>query len=148
MERFRDKKEKELYKIHYTSLRYIVEYLVNHYNDEVNEVNHNLSTFIANLNTRRLRPVIPSAYKGTLRTIVSLNEDGSVEAQSFASEDKDEFMVKVEQFVLGLPETTTSISRREVFDKLDVRVGRKNKLGVVQMIFNRLKPNINLTMKK
>ena len=148
MDRFKDKKEKELYKIHYTSLRYIVEYLVDHYNDEVDEVNHNLSSFIANLNTRRLRPIIPTPFKGTLGTIVSLNEDGSVEAQSFASENKDEFMVKVEQFVLGLPETTTSISRREVFDRLDVRVGRKEKLGVVQSIFNRLKPNLTLTMKK
>jgi hypothetical protein len=41
--RFRDKKSKEIYVIHYTNIKYIVDYLCRHYCDEVDDVNAKLS---------------------------------------------------------------------------------------------------------
>lgn len=56
--RFRYKKGKEIYILHYTNIRYIVEYLCNHYNDEIDEVNAKLTDFISNLHSHNLRPFI------------------------------------------------------------------------------------------
>lgn len=49
--RFRDKKSKEVYRMHYTNLKYIVEYLCERFDEDVDMVNEKLSTFIENLNT-------------------------------------------------------------------------------------------------
>ena len=50
-----------MYVLHYTKLLYILEYLVNNYNEEVDVVNANLADFISSLNTGNLEPVVPKA---------------------------------------------------------------------------------------
>ena len=59
--RFREKITKEMYVLHYTKLVYILKYLVDNYNEEVDVVNANLADFIASLDTGNLDPVVPKA---------------------------------------------------------------------------------------
>ena len=73
--RFRDKKGKEIYILHYSNMRYIVEYLCNHYNDEVDDVNAKLTDFISNLNSHHLRPFIPPPASVQYANITTLRED-------------------------------------------------------------------------
>ena len=47
-----------MYILHYSNLKYIVEYIINHYTEEVEEINRKLEEFIKNLDIRTLRPAI------------------------------------------------------------------------------------------
>ena len=53
--RFRNKKEKEMHRLHYSDIRYIVDYLCKRDGEDVEEVNSKLTQFVANLNRRALR---------------------------------------------------------------------------------------------
>jgi hypothetical protein len=61
MGRFRENPSKEIYIIHYSKIQYILQYLIEHYNDETDTVNYHLSEFISSLNINNLRPVVPKA---------------------------------------------------------------------------------------
>jgi len=143
--RFRNKKEKEMYRLHYIDLRYIVDYLCQHYSDEVDEVNSKLAQFIANLNKRKLRPVIPSALKGYLTSVTCLKEDGTVENTTIQSTSFEE-MVKI--YISNLDETIKKISKKKVFDDLKIKKGRKDKVPLLKSILAQLRPEIMLKLKE
>jgi mRNA-degrading endonuclease YafQ of YafQ-DinJ toxin-antitoxin module len=145
MGRFRNKKEKEMYRLHYSDTRYIVDYLCQHYSDEVDEVNSKLAQFISNLNKRKLRPVVPPAIKGYLTSITCLKEDGTVENTTIHSTSFEE-MVKT--YIFNLNSDTKEISKRRVFDDLKVRKDRKNKVPILKSLLAQLRPEITLKLKE
>lgn len=58
--KFRDRKQKEMYRLCYDNLVHILGYIVEHFNVEIDDVNTNLETFICNLNRYdRPTPVVP-----------------------------------------------------------------------------------------
>jgi hypothetical protein len=145
--RFRNKKEKEMYRLHYTDLRYIVEYLCNHYSEEVDEVNSKLSQFIANLNKRKLRPVVPPALKGYLTSITSLNEDGTVDNTTIQSTSLEEFEDKFKEYVSNLNPNIKEIAKKKVFDDLKIKTGRMQYVPLLKSLLGQLKPEIKLIQK-
>lgn len=145
MGRFRNKKEKEMYRLHYTDTRYIVDYLCQHYSDEVDEVNEKLSQFISNLNKRKLRPIVPPVLKGYLTLVTCLNKDGTVENTTIQSKSFEE-MVKM--YISNLNSDTKEISKKKVFDDLKVNKDRRNKFPVLKSILAQLRPEINLKLKE
>jgi hypothetical protein len=142
--RFRNKKEKEMYRLHYSDIRYIVEYLCTRDGEDVEEVNSKLVSFISNLNTRELRPVVPLPNTNYLTQVTRLKEDGTVENTTIQSENKEDFEDSLKRYILNLDSETTSISKKKVFDDLKIKKNRVEKLPVLQKLLNSLRPEIKL----
>lgn len=146
--RFRDKKSKEVYRMHYTNLKYIVEYLCERFDEDVDMVNEKLSTFIENLNTSRLRPVVPPPAQIAVAAITKLTGDGTIEQSTMASDSRDALVEKIEKYLKRLSPTRRSISRKEVFDAVSVRSGRREKTPLLEVTINKVRPDIKLTVRK
>ena len=142
--RFRNKKEKEMYRLHYSDIKYIVEYLCQRDGEDVEEVNSKLTQFISNLNTRTLRPVIPLPNMSYLTSITHLKKDGTVSNLIIQS---DTFEEAVKEYILALKPNTTWISKKKVFDDLKVKKDRNIKFPILQTILSQLRPEIKLVQK-
>jgi len=146
--RFRDKKGKEIYILHYTNMRYIVEYLCNHYNDEVDEVNAKLTEFISNLGSRHLRPVVPPPQRVAYANITTLREDGSTTNTTLQASSQEDFAKLLRDYVSKLDSNTTEITKKKVFDDLRVKKDRKDKFPLLRAILKELRPDISLKQKE
>ena len=142
--RFRNKKEKEMYRMHYTDIRYIVEYLCARDGEDVDDVNSRLASFIANLNPRVLRAIVPSPNTSYITAVTELKRDGTVAHTIVQSGSFEE---AVEAYVLALSPEVKTISKRKVFDDLNVKKDRLVKYPIVKSIVYRLRPDLKLVMK-
>ena len=144
LSRFKNKKEKEMYRLHYSDIKYIVDYLSKRDGEDVDEVNSKLTQFIANLNNRVLRPIVPPPNTSYLTSVTYLKEDGTVDNLTLQS---DSFEEAVKEYISRLNPSTTYISRKKVFDDLNVKKDRTVKFPILQAIFSQLKPDIKLVQK-
>jgi hypothetical protein len=128
-------------------MRYIIDYLCNRDGEDVEEVNGKLSTFIANLNKRVLRPVIPLPNTNYLTSITHLKEDGTVENVTTQSNSIEEFEQSLKAYISSLNSDVTSISKKKVFDDLKVKDGRTQKLPLLKQLLGILRPEIRLLNK-
>lgn len=145
LSRFRNKKEKEMYRLHYTDIKYIVDYLSKRDGQDVEEVNSKLTQWISNLNRRNLRPIVPLPNTSFLTSITHMKNDGTVDYRTIKS---DSFEEAVKKYVSGLDITTNSIYKKKVFDDLKVKKGRTNKYPILQTILSQLRPDIELLSRR
>jgi hypothetical protein len=136
-----------MYRMHYNDMKYIVEYLCKRDGEDVNEVNLRLGEFISNLNRRTLRPVVPDPDTRYISSTVQLNGDGTVTNTTIQSKTPQEFRLQLEEYIRGLDSATTMISKKKVFDDLNVKKDRVNKLPLLQQLLRQLKPQIRLVQK-
>ncbi|CCV01702.1 hypothetical protein IIV22_025R [Invertebrate iridescent virus 22] len=146
--RFRDKKSKEIYILHYSNIKYICEYLSTHYNDEIDEVNQKLTEFISNLNSYQLRPIVPPPICIRFANITTLKEDGTTTSTTLQSNSKEDFINKLTDYIHQLDECTTQISKKKVFDDLKVKKDRKDKYPVLKSLLSQLRPDVVLKLKE
>jgi hypothetical protein len=132
--RFRNKKEKEMYRLHYTDIRYIVDYLCARDGEDVDEVNSRLASFIA----------VPSPNTSYITAVTELKRDGTVAHTVVQSGSFEE---AVEAYVLALSPEVKTISKRKVFDDLNVKKDRLGKYPIVQSTVCRLRPDLKLVTK-
>jgi hypothetical protein len=142
--RFRDKKEKEMYRLHYSDVRYIVDYLCKRDGEDVEEVNSKLTQFIANLNKRNLRPIVPPPNTTYLTSVTHLQANGTVDNVTIQS---DSFEEAVKEYVKTLNPNTTVISKKKIFDDLKVRKNRTSMFPILEHILGQLRPEIMLLKK-
>jgi hypothetical protein len=146
--RFRDKKGKEIYILHYSNMRYIVEYLCNHYNDEVDDVNAKLTDFISNLNTHHLRPFIPPPASVQYANITTLREDGTATNTTLEAKSQQDFITQLKNYISKIDESTTEITKKKIFDDLKVKKDRKDKFPLLRSILGQMRPEISLKLKE
>jgi hypothetical protein len=146
--RFRDKKGKEIYILHYSNMRYIVEYLCNHYNDEVDDVNAKLNDFISNLNTHHLRPFIPPPASVQYANITTLREDGTATNTTLEAKSNQDFITQLKAYISKIDESTTEITKKKIFDDLKVKRDRKDKFPLLRSILGQMRPEISLKLKE
>ena len=142
--RFRDKKQKEMYRLHYSDMRYIVEYLCKRDGEDGEEVNTKLTQFISNLNKRNLRPVVPPPITTYLTSITHLKEDGTVDQVNIQANSLEE---SIKRYILALEPDTTNITKKKVFDDLKIRRDRKKHTPILQQLLRELRPEIELFLK-
>jgi hypothetical protein len=145
--RFRDKKSKEIYVMHYTNIKYIVDYLCRHYCDEVDEVNAKLTEFISNLNRHHLRPIVPPPSEITYASITTLAKDGRATNTTLEAGSPSDFVAVLREYISNLDESITCISKKQVFDDLRVTKDRREKTSVVKAVFEEMRPDVNLKSK-
>ena len=145
MSRFRDVATKEIYILHYTNIKHIVQYFCDHYNEELDYVNEHLTKFISDINRYNLRPIIPKKTSFNLAKITSCRADGSVATAVIETNSTRALVDKIETYVEGL--TCQEISKKQVFDDLKIRTGRKKLLPVLQSVLEKKRPDIVLNLK-
>lgn len=143
--RFRDRASKEIYVLHYNNIQYIVNYFCDHYNEELDYVNEHLTEFINNLNRYDLRPVVPTKTSFNYACITTCQEDGRVINAVIKTNSNTDLVVRINEYVQGL--TCMEISKKQVFDDLRIRTGRRELLPVLKNVFRQLRPDIILKQK-
>ena len=143
MGRFRDQKSKEMYVVHYTKLLYILEYLVNNYNEEVDIVNAHLVEFISSLDKRNLKPVVP---KEKCLKSIKIKSVGQPTIKIEANTDL-EIVQKLEDHFRKMNIDTKSVTFKSIFDKLDIKKDRLKLYPKLLEIGEKIRPDVVVKKK-
>jgi hypothetical protein len=103
---FKDRKSREMYILHYSHLTYIIKYLIDHYNDEVDEINKKLGEFIKDLNIRILRPAIVKPLN-----IAYIQQTGLPDV-TLTADSETSLNLKMENYIKSLNTDTNNKSER------------------------------------
>jgi hypothetical protein len=122
-------------------VRYIVDYLCKRDGEDVEEVNSKLTQFIANLNKRNLRPIVPPPNTTYLTSVTHLQADGTVDNVTMQS---DSFEEAVKEYIRTLDPNTTIISKKKIFDDLKIRKNRTSMFPMLEYILGQLRPEIRI----
>jgi hypothetical protein len=144
--RFRECKNKEIYVLHYSDLRRYVEWICDHYEDEIKKFNIELDMLIGNLNRHQLRPVIPPPYQGTSATITRII-DGIPTNTTIESTIEDQFKHKIKIYLDTLEPTTKEVKRTDLFSKVDINFNKIDAWRWLKEIIPQYKPNIKLNYR-
>jgi prophage antirepressor-like protein len=142
--RFRERKNKEIYVLHYSDLRRYVEWICDHYEDE--KFNIELDVLIGNLNRHQLRPVIPPPYQGTSATITRI-VDGIPTNTTIEDSIEDQFKHKIKVYLDTLNPNTKEIKRTDLFSKVDINFNKIEAWRWLKEIIPQYKPNIKLNYR-
>jgi hypothetical protein len=135
---FRDRKSKEMYILHYSHLTYIVKYLIDHYNDEVDEINKKLGEFIKDLNIRILRPAIVKPLN-----IAYIQQTGRPDV-TLTADSETSLNLKMEEYIKSLDTTTVTIKAKDVFDNIGLKTGRRSKYSTLIDVITKILPNAKM----
>jgi hypothetical protein len=138
--RFRDRKTKEMYILHYTNLKYIVEYIITHYNEETDTVNQQLEEFIKNLNRRELRPAIVQPKPLNRVQIQRVGQPDVV----ITTNTTESLVTRLETYINNLNRDVQVVNAKQVFDNLEIKTGRRSSYPVLEEILGRLLPNARM----
>ena len=141
--RFREKITKEMYVLHYTKLLYILKYLVDNYNEEVDVVNANLAEFIASLDTGNLRPVVPA--EKCLKSI-KIKPVGQPNVKIEANTDL-EIAQKLEEYFTKMDSQVTSVTFKSIFDALNIKKDRLQLYSKLLEIREKIRPDVVVKKK-
>ena len=141
--RFRERKNKEIYVLHYTDLRRYVEWICEHYEDEIEKFNEELDVLIGNLNRHNLRPIVPSPYQGTSATITRI-VDGIPTSTTIESTVEEQFKHKIRMYLDTLEPTIKEIKRVELFGQVPFNFNKVDAWKWLKEIIPKYKPEINL----
>ena len=144
--RFRERKNKEIYVLHYDDLKRYVEWITQHYEDEVEKFNQELDILISNLNRYNLRPVIPPPYQGTSAVITRII-DGIPTHTTIESSIEDQFKHKIKAYLDTLDSTTKEIKRTELFNQVPFNFNKFQAWKWLKEIIPAYKPNIKLNYR-
>jgi hypothetical protein len=89
-----------------------------------------------------LRPVVPPPNTNYLTHVTHLKEDGTVENMTIQSRNREDFEESLKRYILNLNPEISSISKKKVFDDLQIKKNRTEKLPVLQKMLNTLRPDI------
>lgn len=143
--RFRDKKHKEMYIMFYPDINYIVNYLVEHLSDEVEEVNAKLAEFIMNYPKKGAKVTMPPKWVSDVSEEDDIEE--AVEEAVVTEEEIEKLREMLTIFLRKLPITQKEITKKEVFDKLKVK-NRNDKLYVLKEVIQDVRPDMVLKSKR
>jgi prophage antirepressor-like protein len=145
--RFRDKKRKEMYVMSYPHISYIVNYLVEHLSDEVEEVNAKMNEFIENYPLKKGAEItIPQAWIFN-EVDCNLEEDAVENVIVTIEHGLENLRETLTTFLRTLPSTQKEITKKEVFDHLNVK-NRNEKLDVLKEVIKDVRPDIVLKARR
>ena len=140
IDRFKDRRTKEIYTLHYTNLKYIVEYVITHYNEETDVINEKIEEFIRNLNRRTLRPVVVEPKPLNRIQISRVGQPDIVITTNTTESLKD----KLESIIATLDAATQKVNAKTLFDSLEIKSGRRMWYPVLEEILKRVLPHAKM----
>jgi hypothetical protein len=144
--RFRERKSKEIYVLHYKDLKRYVEWITQHYEDEIEKFNEELDMLIFNLNRHNLRPFVPPPYQGTSATITRI-VDGIPINTTIDDSVEEQFKHKIKVYLDTLDSTSKTIKRTDLFSKVDFNFNKVEAWRWLKEIIPQHKPEIKLNYR-
>ena len=144
--RFRERKNKEIYAMHYTDIKRYVKWICEHYEDETEKFNEEINMLIGNLNKYNLRPIIPPPYQGTSATITRI-VDGIPTHTTLESTVEEQFKHKIRVYLDTLEPTIKEIKRTDLFDKVDFNFNKIEAWKWLKEVALYHKPDLKLTYR-
>jgi len=138
--RFRDSKSKEIYILHYTKLKHVLEYLIDNYNEETDLVNRYLVEFISSLDNNQIRPVVP---KEKCLKKIKISEVGHPDVEIEGSTNL-EIEKKLETYFRELKTDTEFVTSKTVFDKIGVKKKRLELFGILLDVGKKTRPDVKI----
>jgi hypothetical protein len=126
--------------VHYTNLKYIVEYIVTHYNEETDMINERLGEFIKNLNRRELRPAIVQPKPLNRVQIQRVGQPDVV----ITTNTTESLITRLETYINNLNRDIQVVNAKQVFDNLEIKTGRRPLYTVLKETMERLLPNAKM----
>jgi hypothetical protein len=135
---FRDRKDKEMYRMCYNNLTYILEYIIDHFNEEVDEVNKSLETFILNLNNRCIIsvPVVPLI----LAQIYQHEKPYVV----LSADTPNTLLIKMTEYIENVDKNVKVVKAKDVFDTIGLKKDRKINYPILEEIINKMLPDVRM----
>jgi hypothetical protein len=121
--RFRERKNKEMYVLHYDDLKRYVEWICDHYEDEIEKFNEDIDVLICTLNRHNKKPIIPNPYQGTSATITRI-VDGIPTNTTIEDSIEDQFKHKIKIYLDTLESTTKEVKRTDLFSRIDMNFNK------------------------
>jgi len=134
---FRDRKEKEMYRLCYNNIVHVLNYIVEHFNDEIDEVNKTLEQFINNLNNR------DPAVNVTPLILAQIYQSGNPDVVLVASNHQS-LLDKMTEYVDKLDKNVKIVKAKQVFDTIGLKEGRRSQYIILERIVNSLLPNAKM----
>ncbi|CCV02100.1 hypothetical protein IIV25_082R [Invertebrate iridovirus 25] len=141
--RFRERKNKEIYVLHYDDLKRYVEWICDHYEDEVEKFNQELDMLISNLNRFNLTPIIPLPFQGTSATITRI-VNGIPTHTMIESSIEDQFKNKIKVYLDTLHPTTKEIKRTDLFSQVPFNFNKIDAWRWLKEVIPSYKPELKL----
>lgn len=116
MHRFRDKKLKEIYIMHYDNIQEFVKYIVDHYTDEISLFDESLNMLISNLNKHNMKPIVPDPCT----EIMSSKLDKTIDIVK----SEDVITKQLKDYLDALP-SGTIVNRSDAIDKLEIKTNKR-----------------------
>jgi prophage antirepressor-like protein len=141
--RFRDKKEKEMYVMHYVDLSRYLDFICEHYENELETFNEELNDLIANLNRRHLEPTIPKPYEGTTAIITRIVK-GVPTNTRIESSVEELFKQRIRLYLDSLPSSTEELKRVELFERIPFQFNRNEGWKWLKQVVSSYKPDLTV----
>jgi hypothetical protein len=140
--KFREKRNKEMYVLNYAKLLQILEYIVNHYNEETDEINDHLAELIASLDPKMV-PVVPEVK--CLKSI-KIESVGQPTVKIEANTDL-EIVQKLEEYFTRMDSQVTSVTFKSIFDALNIKRDRLQLYPKLLEIREKIRPDVVVKKK-
>jgi hypothetical protein len=140
--KFREKRNKEMYVLNYAKLLQILEYIVNHYNEETDEINDHLAELIASLDPKMV-PFVPEAR--CLKSI-KIKSVGHPDVKIEANTDL-EIVQKLEEYFTKMDSQVTSVTFKSIFDALNIKRDRLQLYPKLLEIREKIRPDVVVKKK-
>src|SRR5579864_1062449 len=141
--RFRDKKEKEMYVMHYVDLSRYLDFICEHYENELETFNKELNDLIANLNRRHLEPTIPKPYEGTTAIITRIVK-GVPTNTRIESSVEELFKQRIRLYLDSLPSSIEELKRAELFERIPFQFNRNEGWKWLKQVVSSYKPDLTV----
>jgi prophage antirepressor-like protein len=141
--RFRDKKEKEMYVMHYVDLSRYLDFICEHYENELETFNKELNDLIANLNRRHLEPTIPKPYEGTTAIITRIVK-GVPTNTRIESSVEELFKQRIRLYLDSLPSSIEELKRVELFERIPFQFNRNEGWKWLKQVVSSYKPDLTV----
>ena len=140
--KFREKRNKEMYVLNYAKLLQILEYIVNHYNEETDEINDHLAELIASLDPKMV-PVVPEVK--CLKSI-KIESVGQPTVKIEANTDL-EIVQKLKEYFTRMDSQVTSVTFKSIFDALNIKRDRLQLYPKLLEIREKIRPDVVVKKK-
>jgi hypothetical protein len=127
-----------MYRLCYNNLTYILGYIVDHFNDEVDEVNRTLETFIINLNNRC---IISVSVVPLILAQIHQHEKPEV---VLTADTQAGLLEKMVEYIEKLDMNVKVVKAKDVFDNIGLKKHRRSTYSKLQEIINEKLPDAKM----
>ncbi|ADO00477.1 hypothetical protein WIV_gp133 [Wiseana iridescent virus] len=84
----------------------------------------------------------------TYACVTTLKEDGTTTNTTLQAKTQEDFVDQLKEYITKLDDCTTQVSKKKIFDDLEIKKDRKDKFPILRALLAQLRPEIKLILKQ